>query len=114
MPRPRSRNERSRCDARETHARRLRPAGEDVEPGSLERSQGREPAACERSDRAPGAAAEPPAQLVAAREQTPRALGLERQQLAQRLVRAVELGDAEAAPVLGGEIDAPELEVARD
>src|SRR5881394_3381625 len=102
MPRPWSRDQRSRRDSGQADARRLWAAGEDVEARALERRDGRQATARERRDGAACPSAKAASELVAAREQAARPLGLEGQQPTQRLVRPVELGDAEPAPVLRG------------
>src|SRR5207248_489847 len=60
------------------------------------------------------ATADSHAEPLAGCEERAGSLGLEPQQLAERLARAIELHDAEPAPVLGGQVDPPELEVARN
>ena len=52
-------------------------------------------------------------ELLAGAQQAARPLGLELEQPPQRLVRLPQLGDAEAPPVFGRQVHAPQREVAR-
>src|SRR5207248_2426514 len=57
---------------------------------------------------------QPAAERIAGSEQASGSSGLELEQPAERLVRPVEVGDAEVPPVFGGEGDTPEGEVTRN
>jgi len=79
----------------------------------LERVERSEPAAREERDSPSQAAPDAHAKHLACAQQVGRAHGLEAEQLAQLLARPVESRVAEAATILGGQVHAAELEIAR-
>src|SRR5947208_5367975 len=104
----------SNCRERETHPRRTRALRKDVPLRGLQRLQRREPTAREQPDGAADATADPLLQQATEAEQPARARRLELQQRAQLRGRTIEHGHVEQPPVLGREVDATELEIARD
>src|SRR5205807_9418386 len=95
-------------------ARRLRSLREHIPVRRLERLERREPTTSEEADGAAEPPSDPRTQYLARVQQRRRALRLEAQQCAQLVARPLERRVTEAGLVLGREIHAPRLAVARD
>src|SRR5437588_7533367 len=107
-------NENDRGFTRESRARRLRSLREHIPVRRLERFERREPATRKEADGAAEPPSDPRTQYVTGVQQRCRPLRLEAQQRAELVARPVERRIAEAVLILGREIHAPQLEVARD
>src|SRR3954447_20165895 len=106
----RSPRERGQREPRPRWARTLR---EDVPLRALERLERGEPAARKEADGASPPSADARLQQRTSGEEIPRARRFVLERVPELRTGPIERGDAEAQPVLGRQVDAAELQVAR-